>query len=355
MAKVSVIIPVYNVEKYLDRCLNSVTQQTLLDIEIILIDDGSPDNCPQMCDTWAKKDNRIRVIHKVNAGLGMARNSGIEVATGDYIAFLDSDDYVDFRAYELLYKNAINNDLDVCYCDVIKFWEDNSTEPYLRGGSVLDFVGETEVQNFSCLLLCAPFNISCRVLYPNMAWNSLYKRSLFSVHKARFRSEREFVSEDLMFHLENLIYTRRIKWIPQPLIYHYMGNSASLTNNINISKIKSSLKMLYAVDRILKEKYELVDDKSLIFNSYLLKLTNDISVSIVQFVPSLNTQFKYLRLFLSSTSMLLPENNKFSLLNINKKKYNIGLRTWAGGYVTISSILYIIRGLQIKHSLMKKK
>ena len=91
---VSIVIPVYNVEKYLDRCVRSVVRQTYDNLEILLIDDGSPDNCPQMCDAWAQIDTRIRVIHKQNAGLGMARNTGIENATGKYICFFDSDDYI---------------------------------------------------------------------------------------------------------------------------------------------------------------------------------------------------------------------------------------------------------------------
>ena len=93
--KVSVVVPVYNVEKYLDRCINSIINQTYHNLEIILVDDGSPDNCPQMCDEWAQKDERIRVVHKKNAGLGIARNTGIDHATGDYICFFDSDDYVE--------------------------------------------------------------------------------------------------------------------------------------------------------------------------------------------------------------------------------------------------------------------
>ena len=92
--KVSIIVPVYNVEKYLDRCMESLLNQTLKDIEIILVDDGSPDNCPQICDEYAKKDSRVKVVHKVNAGLGYARNSGLDVASGEYVAFVDSDDYV---------------------------------------------------------------------------------------------------------------------------------------------------------------------------------------------------------------------------------------------------------------------
>ena len=88
---ISVIIPVYKVEKYLDRCLESIVNQTYKNLEIILVDDGSPDNCPAMCDAWIEKDERIRVIHKENSGVSSARNKGIDVATGDYIGFVDSD------------------------------------------------------------------------------------------------------------------------------------------------------------------------------------------------------------------------------------------------------------------------
>ncbi len=92
---ISIIIPVFKVEKYLDRCLESVTAQSYTNLEIILVDDGSPDKCPEMCDLWAKKDSRIKVIHKENDGLANARNSGIEACTGDYVMFIDSDDYIE--------------------------------------------------------------------------------------------------------------------------------------------------------------------------------------------------------------------------------------------------------------------
>ena len=114
--KISIIIPVYNVEKYLDRCIDSIINQSLKDIEIILVDDGSPDNCPQLCDEWAKKDSRIKVIHKENAGLGMARNTGMQHATGEYIAFIDSDDYVDLDMYAKLLEKAELHNADIVYC-----------------------------------------------------------------------------------------------------------------------------------------------------------------------------------------------------------------------------------------------
>ena len=103
---ISIIIPVYNVEQYLKRCIDSVINQTYHNVEIILIDDGSPDSCPQKCDIWAKKDSRIKVVHKVNGGLSDARNYGLQYAKGKYIAFLDSDDYVQPNTYEKLYEKA---------------------------------------------------------------------------------------------------------------------------------------------------------------------------------------------------------------------------------------------------------
>jgi len=104
---ISVIIPVYNVEAYLDRCISSVVNQSYRNLEIILVDDGSPDNCPKMCDDWAAEDERIKVIHKVNGGLSSARNVGIDCCSGDYIGFVDSDDWIDESMYEILYDLSV--------------------------------------------------------------------------------------------------------------------------------------------------------------------------------------------------------------------------------------------------------
>lgn len=114
--KVSIILPIYGVEKYLSRCMDSVLNQTLRDIEIIMVDDESPDSCPKMCDDFAAQDSRIKVVHKKNGGLGYARNSGLDVATGEYVAFLDSDDFVELDAYEHLYNAAKKTKCRCCFC-----------------------------------------------------------------------------------------------------------------------------------------------------------------------------------------------------------------------------------------------
>ena len=110
---VSIVLPVYNVEKYLDRCIESVVGQTYSNLEIILVDDGSPDRCPQKCEEWAKRDKRIKVIHKANSGLGYARNTGIEYASGEYICFFDSDDYVAQDTIEKAYATAKTSNSDM--------------------------------------------------------------------------------------------------------------------------------------------------------------------------------------------------------------------------------------------------
>ena len=103
MEKISIIVPIYKVQDYLDECIESIINQTYSNIEVILVDDGSPDRCPQMCDEWAKRDSRIRVIHKKNGGLSSARNAGLDVANGEYISFVDSDDFICSDALQNLY------------------------------------------------------------------------------------------------------------------------------------------------------------------------------------------------------------------------------------------------------------
>lgn len=116
MPLISVVVPVYNVEKYLDDCVESIVNQTYKELEIILVDDGSPDRCPEMCDAWAKKDSRIKVIHKKNGGGAQARNVGLDIAAGEYIAFVDSDDIIHPEMYSTLYSFLIENNCDIVEC-----------------------------------------------------------------------------------------------------------------------------------------------------------------------------------------------------------------------------------------------
>lgn len=127
--KISVIVPVYNAEKYLHRCVDSIINQTYANLEIILIDDGSPDNCPQICDDYLRRDERIKVIHQENKGASGARNNGLNNATGDYIAFVDSDDWLDLEMYYEMMKVMTSHDQQVVECNLVNRFEDTEEKP----------------------------------------------------------------------------------------------------------------------------------------------------------------------------------------------------------------------------------
>lgn len=124
---ISVIVPIYNVEEYLNRCVESIVNQTYRNLEIILVDDGSPDNCPKMCDDWAGKDNRIKVIHKENGGLSDARNAGMKIATGEYISFIDSDDWIDTETFSLVMEKIIATKAQIGAFNIISVDSDSCT------------------------------------------------------------------------------------------------------------------------------------------------------------------------------------------------------------------------------------
>ena len=135
MKKISIIVPVYKTEQYLDRCVESIVNQTYNNLEIILVDDGSADNCPAMCDKWAEKDNRIKVIHKENGGVSSARNAGIDAASGEYIGFVDGDDWIDTDMYDFLMSH-FDDDTDIVRCSYRKVYENSDTEEIVNDGNV---------------------------------------------------------------------------------------------------------------------------------------------------------------------------------------------------------------------------
>lgn len=135
---ISVIVPIYNVEKYLTKCIESIINQTYENLEIILVDDGSPDNCPIICDEYAKRDSRVKVIHKKNGGLSDARNAGLDIATGEYIMFIDSDDFVEIDMMESMMNNMIDNNVDLVVCNIKYIYDNSEKVKYNQKDKVLD-------------------------------------------------------------------------------------------------------------------------------------------------------------------------------------------------------------------------
>lgn len=228
-AAVSIIIPVYNVEAFLRRSLDSVLGQTLHDIEIIIVDDGSPDSSPAICDEYAARDSRIKVIHKKNAGLGYARNSGIEIATGEYLAFLDSDDYLESTALERLYKLAKEHSLDIVRAARNEFTIEDKFSHNVENSPLETYEGDETMRRIALCYFSQPHGATDRALnLEGSAWGAIYHRDIFFRHGIRFVSERELVSEDFIFNYEAALASHRIGKIHDTL-WHYRLNPKSLT------------------------------------------------------------------------------------------------------------------------------
>lgn len=213
---ISVIIPVYKVEKYLCRCVDSVLEQTYTNMEIILVDDGSPDNCPVMCDEYARQDSRVKVIHQENAGLSGARNAGIDMAQGQWLAFVDSDDYLAADFLERLYQACVDTGSSLSVCR----WE------YVRGETIPEHgTGETRVYTGREMLanLYVPDGA-----YFVVAWNKLYRKELFE--DIRYPLGRIHEDEATTYRIYDKV--RKAAYVDRSL-YGYFVTPVSITRGFN--------------------------------------------------------------------------------------------------------------------------
>lgn len=241
--KVSIIVPCYGVEKYLNRCLNTLTNQTLKDIEIILVDDKSPDNVPKMCDDWAEKDKRIKVIHKENnEGLGYARNTGLQIAKGEYIAFVDSDDYVDVKMYKNLYNEAVSSSFDSVFCGV---FNEKTVGKWILKSDLPQktvFEGKHQIRTLMLDFIASKPYVKQERPFRMSVWHSIYKRSIITDNNIRFKSERDIGSEDLPFQCEFMSKSSKILFLPEGY-YYYCLNASSLTSTFRKEKFQASLRL----------------------------------------------------------------------------------------------------------------
>lgn len=225
--KVSIIVPIYNVEKYIFRCIDSLINQTLKEIEIILVDDESPDSCPQICDEYVKKDSRIKVIHKKNEGLGFARNSGMKMATGEYVAFVDSDDWVDHTMYETIYNIARKEELDAVYTE---FNVDYHPGYHVILHNEQIFEGSNEIEKLMLDMVGPEPEYNSDVKFQVSACKAIYRLDLIKQYQISFHSERELISEDLVFNIDFLRRAFRVKTLPLQMYYYWL-NPNSLTHS----------------------------------------------------------------------------------------------------------------------------
>ena len=242
--KVSVIIPCYKVEKYLDRCVESVINQTLKDLEIILVDDESPDHVPEICDEWALKDARIKVIHKKNGGLGMACNSGIEVATGKYVAFLDSDDWIDANMDQTMYDTAEKHQAQMVFTGLRRVDTNGNVIGYLTHKEKFQiYEGKNEIDGLACDLVASEVSLAAERTLQMSAKVVLYSKSTIDENHLRFVSEREVMSEDMHFNLNMLSHSQCVCVVPR-FFYNYRCTTGSITQKVDLDQFER-IKSLY--------------------------------------------------------------------------------------------------------------
>lgn len=256
--KVSVIVPIYNTGKYLDRCVHCLQNQTLKEIEIILVDDESPDNAPEMCDAYALSDPRIKVIHKKNGGLGLARNSGMEIAAGEFVAYLDSDDYISTDMYEKLYNRARSTDSDTCFCGCAVDRGDNRIEelPFPLGNVIFDG-NSAIVDNVLLNLLGAKPDASKDNLLGMQVWRGLYSLDLIREKNITFCSERRFICEDAIFHIDYFRHAKKFSSI-EDCCYYYCVYDVSLSRVYRADRFDKNIIFYLEEVRRLGE-YEILD------------------------------------------------------------------------------------------------
>lgn len=256
--KVSIVVPIYNVEKDLNRCVDSLINQTLKDIEIVLVDDGSPDVCPEMCDEYANQDSRVKVIHKKNGGLSDARNVGLIEASGEFVLFVDSDDYIRHNACEILYSNAAKDNLDVVVGDAIRI--ENHTETTMSHAEV----------SLDKIMKGTEF-LKEQLEYYGMhmvAWLNLYRKEMLINNELFFK--KGTYHEDEQWTPRVFLKANKVKYANLTFYYYIIRNN-SITKKKDKSKNGIDLiNTCYELEKI----YRKIEDRELIelLNNYLVML-----------------------------------------------------------------------------------
>ena len=258
--KVSVIIPVYNVEKYIKRCIDSLKKQTLEDIEIILVDDSSTDSSLEICRDLEKTDDRIIVLSKPNEGAGMARNKALSVARGKYIGFLDSDDYIESDMLKTLYEKAeeYNSDLvmsGVLFVDGNMFSEKGECVKKIYFHKDTQFETKEELKKLRMGIIGAEPDDIDDSKYGMSIWKNLFRREIIMENNLTFESEREIMSEDALFMIDYISHIKRATGLPYAF-YNYCRNGNSLSKSYKKDRFEKSLVFVNEVEKRFKKDLE---------------------------------------------------------------------------------------------------
>ena len=267
MSKISVIVPVYNGEKNIARCLDSIIKQDYRDIEIIVVDDGSIDNTFEIITNYSKLDNRIKAIHKENSGVSSTRNKGLEIASGEYIQFIDADDWLSFDACKLLLRSMEDNDVDLVVGDFYRVIDDKTSK---KGTFKNDGIITRNIYADKMMLSPADF-------YYGVLWNKLYKKSIIDEYHIKLDENIDYC-EDVIFNLEYLLHIDKIYILKSPIYYYQLTEGSLVSQNLNIANtVKMKMEVIKYYDNFYKNIMDSSDyeARKLIIYSYLFAFSTD--------------------------------------------------------------------------------
>lgn len=331
-SKVSIVVPVFNTEKYLDRCLESIVNQTYKKLEIIIVDDGSKAECAQLCDDWGKKDSRIKVLHKQNAGLGKARNTGISAATGEYLFFVDSDDYIDENTVESCVECVKETKAEVvCYGFLF----------VNRQGKVIakrvpkmpkNIYEEEEIRDvFLPEMLADDPKTGLSANIEMSACAAMFSVKLIREQKWMFVSEREIISEDVYSLLCLYRYVRKIA-VLEKAFYFYCENQSSLTHVYKEDRYER-IKYFYEVTLSLFDELEYGEEMKKRLKSLYLSFFIGAAKTIVRAKLPYSVKIKKLaciikdphmcKVLIETKNFVMNRNKAFFLKMVRKQKIKL--------------------------------
>lgn len=301
---ISIIVPIYKVEQYLPKCIDSILNQTFSDFELLLIDDGSPDKSGNICDEYAKQDNRIRVFHKKNGGVSSARQCGIDYAVGEYTIHVDPDDWIEPNMLQELYIKAKEEDADMVICDYFVDFSNTGKSSYIKQ--------QPASENSNDLL---------KELFTNLhgnCWNKLIKRSTSLKYGAYFPKGINYC-EDVCFNVQLFMHSIKVSYLPKAF-YHYIQVPTSITNNFSKQKLETCKKYVEWLCNILPDS-----------SFEVMKAKEMVKMNAVNFAILSNTEIKE----------LYPEIKKSSATNLyTRLTYNLAFQ---GYQHSARFIIYLIK------------
>ena len=309
MALVSVIVPIYNVSKYLERGIQSLLKQTLRDIEIILINDGSTDNSLEICKIYAKKDNRIKIIDKVNEGVSVARNSGIGVASSDYISFFDPDDEIEETIYEKLYMKIVNDNSDICLCNYLEISDviNEVKLPYKEGKY------DREIINNLLLDMIASEDIRKHPI-AGTPWRGIYKKKIIENHNIKFPPNIRPM-QDLIFNINYLLNCNTIS-INDNYLYKYYSEIGTGVRGYKENYFENGKKVFEFIEKINIEGQYKIDFNRRLSNRWFVFILNNLEM--IFYLNNPHSNLEKLRII---KSILRDSKTKRYITAIHWNKY----------------------------------